>query len=204
MSYVGFHVILSSLAGLLEAVNNGDLDIGISTSRNLDVTNVNATEHGGEYDCIVSNGAGIGRATTILYVEPYFTLHPMDVTAYHGETATFTCMAESFPYPAYQWQKRQGSMFVDLPDETGTTLTVDVSEDSSEEYRCVAMSLIIGSTFSVYSNEATLYGEFVNGSEVCLQLNTFQLFGASISHVAIRISLLCFVVSVCFPLLLSI
>ena len=127
---------------------------------------VDVTAHGGEYDCIVSNDAGIGRASTILYVEPYFTLHPMDVVTYEGETATFTCKAESFPYPAYQWQKRQGSLFVDMPDETGPALTIAVGDDSNGTYRCVAMSLILGNTFLIYSDEASLYGELINGSEV--------------------------------------
>ena len=159
---LGFHVILSFLAGLLDAVNNGDLDISVSTGPYLDIMDIDATEHGGEYDCVVSNDAGIGRATAVLYVEPYFTVHPVDVFANNGEIATFTCMAESFPYPSYQWQIKQGSTFVDIFNETDTTLAIEVGENSAGVYRCVAMSLILGNTVSVASSEATLEGEFIN------------------------------------------
>ena len=151
-------------AGLVEAVNNGDLDISVSTSRNLDILDVDASEDGGEYDCIVSNEVGIGRATAILYVEPYFTLQPADAAVSEGASATLTCMAESFPYPTYKWQKLQGSMFVDVADETDT-LTVHVGNDSCEVYRCVATTVILGSTSSIYSNKATVCGEFINSDE---------------------------------------
>ena len=153
--------MLYLFSGLVEAVNNGDLDISISTSRNLDILGVDATEDGGEYDCIVSNEAGIGRATAVLYVEPYFTLQPADTAVSNGESATLTCMAESFPYPTYKWQKLQGSVFVDIPDETDT-LTVHVANNSCEAYRCVATSVILGNTSSIYSNKATACGEFNN------------------------------------------
>ena len=149
---------------LLEAVNNGDLDIGISTSQILEILDIDASD-GGEYDCIVSNEAGIGRATAILYVVPYFTLEPADTAVSNGESATLTCMAESFPYPTYKWQKLQGSMFMDMPDETDTTLTVNVGNNSCEVYRCVAMSLILGSVLSINSNEATVCGEFISSNE---------------------------------------
>ena len=153
---------ISSLAGLLEAVNNGDLDISVSTRQYLSISDVDASEHGGEYDCIVSNDAGIGRASAILYVEPYFTLHPADATANLGETVTFTCMAESFPYPTYQWQKQQGPVFVDIFNETDTTLTVDVGSDSAGVYRCVAMTTILGTTISNASSEAVLQGQLIS------------------------------------------
>ena len=156
------HVILSYLAGLLVAVNSGDLDIIVSTSRYLNIWGVNATEHGGEYDCIVSNEAGVGRASAILYAEPFFIVHPEDVSAKVGETVTFTCMAESFPYPSHQWQKQQGSVFVDIFNETDTTLTIDVSYDSSGVYRCMAMATIRGTTISNASNEAVLQGQLIS------------------------------------------
>ena len=179
VSHFGFHVTLSFRAGLLNAVSNGDLNINVSTSHYLEIRNVDAMEHGGEYDCIVTNGTGIGRATAILYVEPYFTLQPVDVFANHGETATFTCMAESFPYPSYQWQKQQGSVFTDIYDETDTTLTINVTADSVGVCRCMVMTIIQGNTFAVHSREAMLYGELINRSEVCIF--GFQIFRLSLN-----------------------
>ena len=158
-SHFGFHVSLYSFAGLLDAVNSGNLDINVSTSRYLDIMAVDATEHGGEYDCIVSNEAGIGRATAILYVEPYFTLQPVDVLANIGETVTFTCMAESFPYPSYQWQKRQESVFVNILNEDDNTLTIDVSSDSHGVYHCAATNVILGRELTVTSSPAILHGK---------------------------------------------
>ena len=178
----GFHVIISSFTGLLDAVSSGDLDINISTSPRLDIMDIDATEHGGEYDCIVSNDAGIGRATAILYIEPYFTLHPVNASAKHGETATFTCMAESFPYPSYQWQKRQGSMFTDMLNETDVTLAINVGDDLDGVYRCVAMSIILGNTISITSNEATLYGEFINGNDFISLAREISNIFKDISH----------------------
>ena len=160
----------------MDAVSNGDLTISVSTSPSLKITDIDATEHGGEYDCIVTNDAGIGRATAILYVEPYFTLQPVDVVADHGGTATFTCMAESFPCPSYQWQKLQGSVFMDICGETDTTLTINVTADSVLVYRCVAMTIIQGSTFAIPSREAMVYGELINRSEVYIfGLQIFRL-----------------------------
>ena len=140
-------------------MNNGDLDISISTSRILNIRDVDASEDGGEYDCIVRNDAGIGRATTILYVKPYFTLHPANKTANLGETVTFTCMAESFPYPTYQWQKQQGARFVDILNEEDTALTINVGSDSHGVYRCVATNVILGTTFTNTSTLATLHSK---------------------------------------------
>ena len=164
VSYFGFHAILSFCAGLLQAVDNGYLSINISASPYLDIVDIDAMEHGGQYDCIVRNNAGFGRATAILYVEPYFTLQPVDIFANYRETVSFTCMAESFPYPSYQWQRLQGSRYIDILNKTDMTLTIDVDDDSDGVYRCVAMSLILGNTFSIISNEAILHGKLINST----------------------------------------
>ena len=141
----------------MDAVSNGDLSIIVSNSRSLTIMDIDATEHGGEYECIVINDAGVGRAAAILYVEPYFTLQPVDVFANHGETATFTCKAESFPHPSYQWQKWQGSMFMDIANETDMTLTIN--DGSYGEYRCMVMSVILGKLHIINSGQVTLHGK---------------------------------------------
>ena len=163
----------------MDAMSNGDLTISVSTSPFLKIMGVDAMEHGGEYECIVINDAGIGRATAILYVEPYFTLQPVDVFAKYGETVTFTCIAESYPNPSYQWQKLQGSMFIDIFNETDMTLAIDVDDDSDGVYRCVAMSVIQGNTISITSSRATLHGELI--SFTMLEFLQF-LFNSIISY----------------------
>lgn len=65
---------------------------------------------GGTYTCNVSNAAGFETDSTVLYVHPLITANPepfVDVT--NGTVASFSCDAEGFPEPMYQWIRSDGS-----------------------------------------------------------------------------------------------
>ena len=71
-------------------------------STTLNIVNITASL-GGDYTCIVSNRAGNGTATVSLHVMPYFITEPEGAMESNGSTIAFTCEAEGFPAPSYQW-----------------------------------------------------------------------------------------------------
>ena len=87
--------------------NGGDLEN--ETSANLTVANISASE-GGNYTCVVSNAAGNDSETATLYVEPFIVIQPEDVLTTNGSEVNFTCVAESFPAPQYQWIQMDGTV----------------------------------------------------------------------------------------------
>lgn len=81
-----------------------DGDLIEETSATLTISNITAV-NGGNYTCVVSNAAGTGSAAAILYVEPIIITQPNDIHTTNGTVVNFTCEAESFPDPVYQWEK---------------------------------------------------------------------------------------------------
>ena len=76
----------------------------------LQLTDIDATD-GGEYTCVVSNGAGNDSISTTLYIRPYFTTQPMSISTKAGQNETLTCEAEGFPEPTIQWFRDNGADF---------------------------------------------------------------------------------------------
>ena len=71
---------------------------------------------------------------------PAITGQPQDVTTEAGKTAVFTVSATGVGL-TYQWQQQNGDTWVDLPGETGTTLTVSATTaNSGSVYRCQVTS----------------------------------------------------------------
>ena len=91
---------------------NGE-DLQNETLANLTVANISASERG-NYTCVVSNAAGNDSSTaSMLYVEPYITAPPEDILAEAGDNASFTCTANGFPAPQYEWIRMSTSLIVE-------------------------------------------------------------------------------------------
>ena len=64
---------------------------------------------GGNYTCIVSNAAGSESDSTMLYVHPLIVENPAPlITVTNGTNTGFSCDAESFPDPIYEWIRPNG------------------------------------------------------------------------------------------------
>ena len=87
--------------------NGGNL-IG-ETNTILTIGNIDAV-NGGNYTCVVSNAAGNYSATATLYVVPTIVTQPADILTRNGTVVNFSCEAESFPAPEYQWDKFDKTM----------------------------------------------------------------------------------------------
>ena len=79
-------------------------------------------------------------ATLTVVAAPAITGQPQDVTTEAGKTAVFTVTATGNKL-TYQWQQQTEGGWADLSGETGTTLTVSATEESSGSvYRCQVTS----------------------------------------------------------------
>ena len=70
----------------------------------LFITDLSSSD-GGLYTCTVSNAAGSGSDNTSLFVAPYFIEHPNEILSTNGTVENFTCLAEAFPEPTYNWRR---------------------------------------------------------------------------------------------------
>ena len=123
-----------------------------------------APMHGGTYDCVVVNAAGFGYDSVTLYVHPTFVQDPMDTLTEYGQTINLTCLAESFPYPTYQWQmrNRDSGYYENITGETDTVLTLSpVQFDDVGRYRCVATNVIDGIERTANSSSALVTGKLM-------------------------------------------
>ena len=127
----------------------------------LTLTNVTAPTHGGTYDCVVINDAGAGFDSVTLNVHPTIVQDPEDALAENGATVNLTCLAESFPYPTYQWQRmdRISGEYLNIPGETEPVFTLYVEYDNYGRYRCVATNVIDGIERTANSLSALVTGK---------------------------------------------
>ena len=118
-------------------------DLSGETGASLTV-NASLEISGSMYRCQVTSGYGTvvasQSAKLTVVAAPAITTDPKDVTTEEGKTATFTVKATGDSI-TYQWQKQSGSIWNDLPGETGTSLTVPASlENNGSVYRCQVTS----------------------------------------------------------------
>ncbi len=101
----------------VQLFDNGN--ISGSTSTNLTLTSVVATNDG-TYYVIVQNGnantAQSSSATLTVITDPIINTQPQNVTTNFGSTATFTVTAGGTSPFTYQWHKIQNSVTTDLTD----------------------------------------------------------------------------------------
>ena len=137
--------------------NDGE-DLMDETDTTLIVSNITAM-NGGSYTCVVSNAAGNGSATAVLYVEPIIVTQPTDILTRNGTVVNFTCAAESFPDPEYTWEKynEETDSFDTVSNSSVLEFTPAVFGDEGR-YRCVAS--LPGTSRSNTSDQAVLTGMF--------------------------------------------
>ena len=128
----------------------------VGRSRMLTLQNVNASV-GGEYVCVAMNDAGIGSATSNVFVKPYITQEPVDVEVDYFDQVALSCEAEGFPEVTLQWRKQEGNgnPFSDVPGENSTMFVLPnaLLEDNGI-YRCIATNTINGTEFTANSSDA--------------------------------------------------
>ena len=130
-------------------------DIPEETSGTLLLMNLTAAI-GGEYTCHVSNTAGNDTASTYVFIAPYFTTQPMDITVHIESSGNLSCVAEAFPYPKYQWERVDGEPIrADIVTNESALLISSVIFGDEEGYFCNATSRGI----TIQSLFATVYGE---------------------------------------------
>ena len=126
----------------------------------FNLTNITAPENGGEYICIAVNDAGAGMSTSTLYVIPEFLQEPQDIKTEDGVVESFTCLAESFPFPVYQWERLVNGELEVVSGENGTVLQFNpVSYTDAGVYRCVVTNTINNTLNTIESQNATLFGK---------------------------------------------
>ena len=133
-------------------------DVSISDGSRLSmlsISNVNATEDGGEYRCVVSNAAGNDSDNATLNVRPVITVQPIEtLLTSNGSSEQLVCVADAFPAPAYRWEKIIDES-IDVVSNTNTLSFSPVMFGDEGTYQCVAMSLGV----EVNSTSSTVFGE---------------------------------------------
>ncbi len=135
---INVSMILASLTN--GSSNNNELDIIIGTEP------TSAQMTGGDYSCIAINEAGYDNATVTLYISLQIVQQPISQFAQNGDSITLTCIADSFPAPTYQWEKRNMSTdtFEPIFGATDSNLVLMSTEhDDYGEYHCVVTTPII-------------------------------------------------------------
>ena len=131
-------------------------DLMNETDTTLIVSNISAM-NGGNYTCVVSNAADNDSATAVLHVEPIIVTQPTDILTRNGTVVSFTCAAESFPNPVYQWEKynETTATFDTVMDGPVLQFTPAVFGDEGN-YRCVAS--LQGTSRNATSDQSVLTG----------------------------------------------
>ena len=114
------------------------VDLMNETVNTLTIDDIGAV-NGGSYTCVVSNAAGNDSATATLFVAPTIVTQPADILTRNGTVVNFTCEAESFPAPEYQWEKyiETMGMFIRVGSDPVLEFSPAVFGDEGR-YRCVA------------------------------------------------------------------
>ena len=123
----------------------------------LQLTLVSAAD-GGEYTCVVSNSAGSDSTSTTLYIRPYFHVQPISMRTEVGQNAFFTCEAEAFPEPTFEWFRADSEEFgVNVTGmNTSTLMFTPVQFGDEGDYYCTATS---NGTIRTNSSTVTFTGE---------------------------------------------
>lgn len=137
-------------------MSSDTIDI-LSFQQYLTIQDLNATQHGGTYFCVVINEAGYGISMSTVNVLPAIVVQPQDFKTTVDQLANFTCKAESFPSPSYRWEKLNPT--TPVVGESDPLLEIfPVLFTSFGDYRCIAFTNISGQVNETASDAATLFG----------------------------------------------
>ena len=141
-------------------VINSTSDLLLTNTSVLTIDNINATQNGGVYECVVLNDAGFEVVQTTVYVRPVIVEQPQEIRTTNSTNVTLTCRAESFPYPRYQWQKYNttAQSYQAVPEETGVDLMFTAQYNDFGDYRCMVTTPTINVV--IHSDNATVHGKW--------------------------------------------
>ena len=134
---------------------NGEALHGQS-SYTLTLPNVTAFT-GGIYTCIVSNIAGSNNASTLVFIFPYFLIHPHSIEVSVGSAVLLLCDAVSFPSPDYLWQRVDGENIRNNIVTNEKTLSISSVEYGDEGgYFCTvsARDDVVASNIAILTSNA--------------------------------------------------
>ena len=125
---------------ILKTVDNGE-NTTIDSSGLLILTNVSASD-GGRYICVAINVIGMDTVETYIFISLYFVSQPTNEIAANGSSVNFSCVAEAFPAPSYEWQRADGASIRESININSDVLVFDTVMFGDEgDYYCVASSL---------------------------------------------------------------
>ena len=108
---------------------------------------------------MVFNDAGIGLSFSYVNFIPEFVKQPQTVITELSANVSMTCEAEAFPYPAYQWQRKEQNGFTNLSAETNNSIKFQpISYLNAGIYRCTATNEVNNTIYVEESETATLFG----------------------------------------------
>ena len=141
-----------------------NLDISSNESYSvLTISNVNATQHGGVYRCVVSNAAGNDSDNGTLNVRPVITVQPAEtILTNNRDIEQLQCVADAFPAPEYRWEKIENGV-IETVSNTSILMFNPVMFGDEGTYQCVAVSLgvQVNSTSSLVTGECLLFKSII-------------------------------------------
>lgn len=114
-----------------------------------------------QWRCIVSNNNGynVSNPTTVTVraIPPTITKNPQNMNTISGNAVTLSATASSNPACTYQWQRFNGSTWVNIAGATAATYRITAGKaDHQARFRLVASNASYYGGASVTSQEATL------------------------------------------------
>ncbi len=123
----------------------------------LTISFLTAPLHGGTFVCIANNTISQDANGTTVFVKPRFILQPASIFVDVNTTQQLDCLAESYPFPEYQWSKENSSLL----NKTMPSLVFDpIQYEDSGYYTCHVDSY----DNTIDSDAAVVYGEY---NETC-------------------------------------
>ncbi len=121
---------------------SGWSNISGETGSTLNITPPDTDSDGYQYRCAITDGCGetvySDPATLTVDGLPEITANPSDISVSEGDDATFTVTATGAGL-TYQWQRNEGSGWVNVTGATGTSHTQTSTTGSMDgwQYRCI-------------------------------------------------------------------
>ena len=153
------------------------------TNATYTTNNVQLTDSGTQFSCVVSNAYGTTNSQvatlTVTGLPPTITLQPQSQTATVGGTATFTINASGTAPLSYFW-RRNGAVIAGANSSSYTTNNVQLV-DSGAQFSCLVSNafgtaLSFGATLTVVIGPVLLTGNYlylpINTNGVFLAANT--------------------------------
>lgn len=121
-----------------------DVEVMGETSVTYTVVEAEA-ENGGVYTCRISNAAGNSSSSITLFIEPYITQFPPNITLTNsGALVTLLCDADGFPAPNISWVKVSDIGVDETVSNSGNLTLSPITHNDFGMYRCIASAVTPG------------------------------------------------------------